>query len=91
MICLIDGARPEPDIHQLRVLLKGISPLIWQRLLVPGDYSIADLHFILQLAFDWDDWNLHCFFIHGKDYCITTPAELVSQMILIKFNWLIVW
>lgn len=44
--------------------------MIWRRLLVPGDYSIADLHFILQIAFDWDDWNLHRFFIHGKDYGI---------------------
>ena len=42
-------------IYQLRVALEGISPLIWRRLLVPGDYSIADLHFILQIAFDWDD------------------------------------
>lgn len=60
----------EPVIYQLRVVLDGISPLIWRRLLVPGDYSIADLHFILQIAFDWDDWNLHRFFIHGKDYGI---------------------
>ncbi len=60
----------EPVIYQLRVALEGISPLIWRRLLVPGDYSIADLHFILQIAFDWDDWNLHRFFIHGKDYGI---------------------
>jgi len=28
------------------------------------------LHFILQIAFDWDDVNLHRFFIHGKDYGI---------------------
>lgn len=60
----------EPIIYQLRVVLEGSSPLIWRRLLVPGDYSIADLHFILQIAFDWDDWNLHRFFIYGKDYGI---------------------
>ena len=60
----------EPIIYQLRVVLESISPLIWRRLLVPDDYSIADLHFILQIAFDWDDWNLHRFFIHGKDYGI---------------------
>jgi hypothetical protein len=39
----------EPIIYQLRVVLEDISPLIWRRLLVPGDYSIADLHFILSL------------------------------------------
>ncbi len=26
--------------------------------------------FILQIAFDWDDWNLHRFFIYGKGYGI---------------------
>ena len=36
-------------IYQLRVALEGISPLIWRRLLVPGDYSIADLPFITSL------------------------------------------
>ena len=60
----------EPGIYQLRVVLEDISPLIWRRLLVSGEYSIADLHFILQIAFDWDDWNLHRFLIHGKDYGI---------------------
>jgi hypothetical protein len=65
----MENAR-KPVIYQLRVVFEGISPLIWRRLLVPGDYSIADLHFILQIAFDWDDWNLHRFFIHGKDYGI---------------------
>ncbi len=60
----------EPVIYQLRVVLEGISPLIWRRLIVPVDYSIADLHFILQIAFEWDDWNLHRFFIHGKGYGI---------------------
>lgn len=63
-------AAGEPIIYQLRVALEGISPLIWRRLIVPGDYSIADLHFILQIAFEWDDWNLHRFFIYGKDYGI---------------------
>ncbi len=66
----------EPVIYQLRIVLEGISPLIWRRLIVPGDYSIADLHFILQIAFDWDDWNLHRFFIHGKDYGVYHPGGM---------------
>ena len=64
------GDGEETVIYQLRVVLEGITPLIWRRLLVSGDYSIADLHFILQIAFDWDDINLHRFYIHGKDYGI---------------------
>ena len=60
----------EAVIYQLRVILKDISPLICRRLLVPGDYSIADLHYILQIAFDWDNVHLHRFEIYGKEYGI---------------------
>jgi Plasmid pRiA4b ORF-3-like protein len=57
-----------PVAYQLRVVLRGISPLIWRRLLVRSDSSIADLHYTLQLAMGWTDTHLHCFHIHGKDY-----------------------
>src|SRR6266540_1854620 len=35
---------PEPNIYQLKVVLLGISPIIWRRLLVKSDSTIADLH-----------------------------------------------
>jgi hypothetical protein len=39
-----------PLVYQLRVVLRGISPLIWRRLLVRSDSSIADLRITFQLA-----------------------------------------
>ena len=30
-----------PDVYQLRIVLRGISPLIWRRLLVRGDTTLA--------------------------------------------------
>ncbi len=57
-----------PIVYQLRVVLRGISPLIWRRLLVRGDSTIADLHHALQIAFGWTDTHLHRFVIHRKDY-----------------------
>jgi hypothetical protein len=59
---------PEPSIYQLRAVLLGISPIIWRRLLVRGDSTIADLHLTLQTAFGWSDDHLHRFLIHGKQY-----------------------
>ena len=59
-----------PAIYQLRVRLCAISPLIWRRILVRTDTSIADLHHLLQAAFDWSDSHLHRFVIHGKNYGI---------------------
>ena len=59
----------EPStIYQLRIVLREISPLIWRRLLVRSDTTLAHLHTMLQIAFDWSDEHLHTFHIHGKDY-----------------------
>ena len=57
-----------PDVYQLRIVLRGISPLIWRRLLVRGDTTLAQLHLILQLSFEWSNKLLHHFHIFGKDY-----------------------
>jgi Plasmid pRiA4b ORF-3-like protein len=59
---------PHPDIYQLRIVLRGISPLIWRRLLVRSDTTLAQLHLMLQLLFDWSNEHLHHFHIFGKDY-----------------------
>ncbi|MGB7979709.1 MAG: plasmid pRiA4b ORF-3 family protein [Candidatus Nanopelagicales bacterium] len=55
---------------QFRVVLEGVSPLVWRRLLIPGGTSIARLHEVLQLAFGWDGEHLHRFVIHGREYGI---------------------
>ena len=49
-------------------MLRGISPLIWRRLLVRGDTSVARLHQILQVAFGWLDMHLHRSEIRGREY-----------------------
>jgi len=57
-----------PDIYQLRIVLRGISPLIWRRLLVRSDTTLAQLHRMLQILFEWSNEHLHRFHIFGKDY-----------------------
>jgi Plasmid pRiA4b ORF-3-like protein len=60
--------RAHPDIYQLRIVLRGISPLIWRRLLVRDDTTLAQLHLMLQILFAWSNEHLHHFHIYGKDY-----------------------
>jgi hypothetical protein len=58
----------EVEVYQIRVYLRQISPMIWRRLLVRGDSTIADLHYTLQIVMGWDDFHLHQFTIRGKHY-----------------------
>jgi Plasmid pRiA4b ORF-3-like protein len=37
------------SIYRLRVVLNGVSPLVWRRFLVSSKTQLADLHQILQL------------------------------------------
>jgi hypothetical protein len=56
---------PPVTAYQLHVWLRGISPMIWRRLLVRSDTTIAALHHLLQIALGWTDTHLHRFVIHG--------------------------
>ncbi len=66
-----------PVIYQLKVLLLGISPMIWRRLLVKSDSTIADLHYTLQIAIGWENIHLHHFIIHGKQYGINQLGGII--------------
>jgi hypothetical protein len=57
-------------VYQLRIYVKGISPMVWRRILVRSNTTIADLHEIMQILMDWYDVHLHHFLIRGKRYGI---------------------
>jgi Plasmid pRiA4b ORF-3-like protein len=54
------SARPAP-VYQIKVGLRGTKPPIWRRLEVPADISLARLHIVIQIAFDWNDSHMHVF------------------------------
>ena len=64
----------ESVIYQLKIVLLGISPMIWRRILVSSDSTIEDLHYTVQLAMGWSDIHLNYFIIYGKQYGITQPG-----------------
>lgn len=45
--------------------------MVWRRLVVPGETSIADLHHIIQIAVGWEDIHLHRFDVHAREYGIS--------------------
>jgi Plasmid pRiA4b ORF-3-like protein len=75
------------NIYQLRIVLRDMSPLVWRRILVRDDTTLAQLHDIIQVLFDWQDEHLHDFHIFGKDYGTNgadTQATTLSQFRLRK-------
>jgi hypothetical protein len=44
--------------------------MLWRRFLILSDSTLADLHVVLQIGFDWTDFHLHRFRIRKKDYAV---------------------
>jgi DNA invertase Pin-like site-specific DNA recombinase len=69
-VCADSAAGDTTLVYRLRVVIHGVSPQIWRRLLVPATATIAQLHAIVQTAFGWGGEHLHRFVIHGVEYGI---------------------
>jgi len=59
----------------IKIALRGVSPMVWRRLQMSGNISLAGLHHIIQIANGWEDEYLHQFHIYGKDYGISYEGE----------------
>jgi hypothetical protein len=54
--------------YVLRVNIADSRPKIWRKLSVPGDYTLGDLHYILQIAFGWENGHMHSFTVNSTEY-----------------------
>lgn len=61
----------EMKIYVIKIAVHGVSPMVWRRLRIAADTSLAALHFIFQIVQGWGDDHLHQFHIYGKDYGIS--------------------
>ena len=55
-------------VYYIKIALRGVSPMVWRRLRVPGSTTLARLHDYIQTINGWDDYYLHFFRIHGKNF-----------------------
>ena len=65
--------------------------MIWRRLFVSSETSIAQLHEYLQIAFAWSGEHLYRFRIQGKDYGIAYRGGISfednpHEMLLSRFR-----
>lgn len=58
-------------IYVIKIAVNGVSPMVWRRLRISANTSLAALHYIIQIVQGWGDDYLHQFHIYGKDYGIS--------------------
>lgn len=59
---------------QLRIVLEYIKPQIWRRIVLPDNYSLGDLHYLIQFVLGWHNCHLHCFDVDGMRYTFSEQA-----------------
>lgn len=69
-----------PEVYQIHVWIRHISPMIWRRLLMRADSTLVNLHDAIQIAFGWSDFHLHRFRIHGRDYGVNRVGGLSESV-----------
>jgi len=57
-----------PNAYELKCTVADIKPPIWRRLRLPGDFTLADLHTVLQDVFNWEDAHLHNFNVDDVEF-----------------------
>ena len=62
------STRASDIVYQLKITLRDSKPPIWRRVLVPGNYNLHKLHWVVQMAMGWTDSHLHQFIIDGLYY-----------------------
>ena len=67
------------NIYQLKITLRDIEPVIWRRLLVPGNLNLQRLHRVIQDAMGWEDDHLHSFEVDGEEYGPVDPERWGHQ------------
>ncbi|EGO9689650.1 plasmid pRiA4b ORF-3 family protein [Escherichia coli] len=63
-------------VYVIKIAVRGVSPMVWRRLRIAANTSLAALHFIIQIIQGWGDDHLHQFHIYGKDYGITYEGSI---------------
>ncbi len=63
-----DGRSGVPEVMRLRVMLRDVMPTPWRRLEIAAAATLADLHAAILKAMGWENLDLHCFRILGRQY-----------------------
>ncbi len=64
----VSSATPTADIVRVMVWLLGVSPMVWRRVLVPANFTLRELHGVIQIAMGWEAIHLYQFSLRAVRY-----------------------
>jgi hypothetical protein len=73
-------------VVSLKITLKGTKPPIWRRVLVPGAFSLGELHNVIQAAMGWYNSHLHVFEVGDRHYGDRRMVDHVADENRITLN-----
>jgi hypothetical protein len=67
---------PAQSAIQFKVALKYIRPPIWRRVLLPDNFTLGQLHEVIQVTMGWYNCHMHSFRIGGVYYTSQSASEM---------------
>ena len=69
-----------PPVHyQLKITLQDIDPPVWRRVLVPSEFTLLDLHYVIQVVMGWEECHLHELHDQTTEVSVPTPRPSTNQ------------
>jgi Plasmid pRiA4b ORF-3-like protein len=78
-------------VVRLRVVVRGVSPLIVRTIEVPADATLLLLHEALLVCLDWSGEHLHAFTIRAVDYSADWMIDGLDTRDVTIGRWACVW
>lgn len=70
--------KPVPS-YILHISLTFSDPLIWRRVQVPGNISLATFHHVIQLSMGWSDTHVHQFHVGKISYEPVLGSDTIGE------------
>ncbi len=77
-------------VHQLKISLEGVEPIVWRRVQLRSTDTLARLHEVIQIAMGWENYHLHRFEgRYGNTLDEQQPASTLSvgQMLCYTYDF----
>jgi len=67
-------------VYQMLFTIKGITPPVWRRVLIPRAITFHKLHRIIQAVYNWQDYHLYRFEFNDLVVCIPDPDYTPEEL-----------